>query len=86
MEELKDSYFTIAEAAECAMRERSSKFLSYAYPVKSEVEEAEALSDHIGIMREGNLLIYDTAENIKNYAQTDTFEAAFIKIVKEAKL
>ena len=50
------------------------------------LEEAEALSDHIGIMREGNLLIYDTAENIKKYAQTDTFEAAFIKIVKEAKL
>ena len=49
------------------------------------LEEAEALSDHIGIMREGNLLIYDTAENIKKYAQTDTFEAAFIKIVKEAK-
>ena len=36
MEELKDSYLTIAEAAECAMRERSSKFLSYAYPVTSE--------------------------------------------------
>ena len=50
------------------------------------LEEAEALSDHIGIMREGNLLIYDTAENIKKYAQTVTFEAAFIKIVKEAKL
>ena len=50
------------------------------------LEEAEALSDHIGIMREGNLLIYDTAENIKKYAQTDTFEAAFVKIVKEAKL
>lgn len=50
------------------------------------LEEAEALSDHIGIMREGNLLIYDTAENIKKYAQADTFEAAFIKIVKEAKL
>ena len=50
------------------------------------LEEAEALSDHIGIMREGNILIYDTAENIKKYAQTDTFEAAFVKIVKEAKL
>ena len=36
MEELKDSYLTIAEAAECTMRERSSKFLSFAYPVTNE--------------------------------------------------
>ena len=36
MEELKDSYLTIAEPAECTMRERSSKFLSYAYPVTNE--------------------------------------------------
>ena len=49
------------------------------------LEEAEALSDHIAIMKEGRLLIYDTAENIKKHAETDNFEAAFIKIVKEAK-
>ena len=36
MEELKDSYLTISAPAECAMRERSSKFLSYAYPVTNE--------------------------------------------------
>ena len=36
MEELKDSYLTISAPAECAMRERSSKFLSYAYPVTDE--------------------------------------------------
>ena len=36
MEELKDSYLTIAEAAECTMRERSSKVLSFAYPVTNE--------------------------------------------------
>ncbi len=49
------------------------------------MEEAEALSDRIGIMRDGKLLICDTAENIKEKAECDTFEGAFIKIVKETK-
>lgn len=35
---VKDSFLTIAAPVECAMRERSSKFLSYAYPVTSEEE------------------------------------------------
>ena len=48
------------------------------------MEEAEALSDRIGIMRDGKLLICDTAENIKKAAQTDNFEEAFIRIVKGA--
>ena len=47
------------------------------------MEEAEALSDRIAIMRGGKLLICDTAENIKAAAQTDSFEQAFIRIVKE---
>ena len=34
--EQKDSYLTIVTAKECAMRERSSKFLSFAYPVTCE--------------------------------------------------
>ena len=46
------------------------------------MEEAEALSDRVAIMREGRLLICDTAENIKKTAETDNFEQAFIKIVK----
>lgn len=46
------------------------------------MEEAEALSDRIGIMREGKLLICDTAENIKKVAGTDSFEQAFVRIVK----
>lgn len=49
------------------------------------LEEAEALSDYIAIMKEGRLLVYDTADNIKKHAQTDSFESAFIKIIKEAK-
>lgn len=48
------------------------------------MEEAEALSDRIGIMRDGKLLICDTAENIKKAAETDNFEEAFIRIVKGA--
>ena len=48
------------------------------------MEEAEALSDRIAIMKDGKLLICDTANNIKLAAQTDNFEQAFIRIVKGA--
>lgn len=48
------------------------------------MQEAEALSDRIGIMKDGRLLICDTAQNIKKTADTDNFEEAFIRIVKEA--
>ena len=46
------------------------------------MEEAEALSDRIAIMKDGKLLICDTAENIKKTAVTDNFEQAFVRIVK----
>lgn len=46
------------------------------------MEEAEALSDRIAIMKEGRLLICDTAERIKEIAGADRFEQAFIQIVK----
>lgn len=46
------------------------------------MEEAEALSDRIAIMRDGRLLVCDRAEEIKKLAGTDSFEQAFIKIVK----
>ncbi len=49
------------------------------------MEEAEALSDRVGIMKDGQLLICDTTENIKKTAGTDNFEEAFIRIVKGAK-
>jgi len=48
------------------------------------MEEAEALSDRIGIMKDGRLLICDTAAKIKESAQTDRFEEAFVRIVKGA--
>ena len=46
------------------------------------MEEAEALSDRIAIMKDGKLLIRDTAERIKETAGTDNFEQAFVRIVK----
>lgn len=46
------------------------------------MEEAEALSDRIAIMKDGKLLICATADEIKAKADTDNFEEAFIRIVK----
>lgn len=51
------------------------------------LEEAEALSDRIGIMKDGRLLTVGTAEEIKERAGKTRFEDAFVAIVKgEAKL
>ena len=47
------------------------------------MEEAEELSDRIGIMKAGRLLAIGTAEELKEKADTDKFEDAFVKIVKE---
>ncbi|MBR5231330.1 MAG: ABC transporter ATP-binding protein [Clostridia bacterium] len=46
------------------------------------MEEAEALSDRIAIMKEGRLLLCGTAEEIKQKAETSNFEQAFVRIVK----
>ena len=46
------------------------------------MEEAEALSDRIAIIKDGKLLICDTADKIKETVGTDNFEQAFIRIVK----
>ena len=47
------------------------------------MEDAEALSDRIGIMKDGLLLAAGTAEELKKQAKADDFEAAFVSIVKE---
>lgn len=47
------------------------------------MEEAESLSDRIGIMRNGKLLAVGTAEELKGKTGTDDFEKAFVSIVKE---
>jgi len=48
------------------------------------MEEAEVLSDRIGIMKSGKLLAVGTAEELKEKAGTSDFETAFVSIVKEA--
>lgn len=48
------------------------------------MEEAEALSDRIGVMKDGRLLACGTPEELKRMAGTDDFETAFVSIVKEA--
>lgn len=47
------------------------------------MEEAETLSDRIGIMKDGCLLATGTVEELKRTAGTDDFESAFVYIVKE---
>lgn len=48
------------------------------------MEEAEALSDRIGIMKDGRLLTIGTAQELKQAAGKDQFEEAFVAIVKGA--
>ena len=50
------------------------------------MEEAEALSDRIGIMKSGRLLAVGTVEELNKKAGTNNFEAAFVSIVKEGVL
>ncbi len=50
------------------------------------MEEAEALSDRIGIMRSGSLLAVGTVEELNRKAGTNDFETAFVSIIKEGAL
>ncbi len=47
------------------------------------MEEAEALSDRIGIMKDSNLLAVGTIEELKEITGTTNFESAFLSVVKE---
>ena len=47
------------------------------------MEEAEALSDRIGILKDGRLLAVGTADELKETAGTKDFETAFLTLVKE---
>lgn len=50
------------------------------------MEEAEALSDRIGVMKDGKLLALGTVEALKEKSGKEHFEDAFVSIVKgEAK-
>lgn len=48
------------------------------------MEEAEALSDHIGVMKSGRLLALGTAAELNEMTGADRLENAFLAIVKEA--
>lgn len=48
------------------------------------LEEAEALSDRVGIMKDGRLLALGTPEELKRQAGCDRFEDVFIAMVREA--
>lgn len=50
------------------------------------MEEAQMLSDRIGIMKNGHLLAVGTVEELKEKAGTTDFETAFVSIVKEEAL
>ncbi len=47
------------------------------------MEEAQALSDRIGVMRNGKLLATGTVEELKEMTGANDFESAFVSIVKE---
>ena len=47
------------------------------------LEEAEALSDHVGIMAAGRLQAVGTPEELKQRAGTSDFEEAFIRLASE---
>ena len=49
------------------------------------LEEAEALSDRIGIMKDGRLLAVGTPEALQEKAGTKDFETAFVSFVKEER-
>ena len=50
------------------------------------MEEAQELSDRIGIMKNGRLLAVGTAEELTQKAGTDDFETAFISIVRREEV
>lgn len=47
------------------------------------MEEAQALADRVGLMKDGRLLTVGTVEEIKAAANTDSFEAAFVSLMRE---
>ena len=49
------------------------------------MEEAEALSDRIGIIKSGCLLAVGTPEELKQKTAADDLETAFVSIVKEGR-
>jgi len=63
----------------CSLKGKTTVILTTHY-----MEEAEALSDRIGIMKSGHLLAVGTVAELKLKTGADRFETAFVSIVKEA--
>ena len=64
-----------------SLKGRSTVILTTHY-----MEEAEALSDRIGIMKTGRLLTTGSPKELIELTKSDKFEDAFITIVKENKI
>ena len=62
----------------CALKGKITIILTTHY-----MEEAAALSDRIGIMKNGKLLAVGTVDELNAVAETNDFETAFVTIVKE---
>lgn len=63
----------------CSLKGKMTIILTTHY-----MEEAEALSDRIGIMKSGILLAVGTVEELNRKSGTNDFETAFVSIVKGA--
>ncbi len=63
-----------------ALKEKVTIILTTHY-----MEEAEALSDRIGIMKHGCLLAVGTVDELKEKAKTNDFETAFVSIVTDVR-
>lgn len=50
-----------------------------------DLEEAEVLSDRVGVMKDGRLLALGTPEELKRQTGSARFEEAFVKLVKEER-
>lgn len=61
----------------CSLKQKMTIILTTHY-----MEEAEALSDHVGIMRSGRLLVTGTIKELKRKAGKEKFEDAFVTLVR----
>ncbi len=63
-----------------SLKGKATVFLTTHY-----MEEAEKLSDRVAIMKKGKLIKFGTQDEIKKEADTEKFEDAFVRLVREVK-
>ena len=76
---LQDQYDLTAKTVE----EAKNQFAELSTIVPKTSEEAEKLSDRIGIMNKGKLIELGTAKELIKKKKAKTFEDAFIKTIEE---